>query len=343
MRATRVTRKLVGLGLVLAVSVGVLAFVARVGNVPTPTASGTVPATTGTALPAVGPELGSYFIQVKYLGQRKTDADGLPMVAYDGVLRYSPSVIAGEAVGYFSDWVSSGAAASWAIFLRDCDWLVDHQASNGLWLYQFPYAGQPVPWWSAMTQGQALSALTRAYQRTGNPRYQIAAARALQPFTRSQSDDGVALEDVGYTWYEEYLPPQTPHILNGFMFALIGIYEYHQTFRDQLSGSIWDTGFGTLKHVLPSFDTGDWSCYWLGPPTSTPASSLVSARTSPGSVSSPLGACRLASVMYQQIHVTQLRAIYAWTQNEVIGTYADRFARYLQSPPAGVPTTTPGP
>jgi hypothetical protein len=242
--------------LVLAVAAGLLFGSWQIGHRPSTTLPVGLPPITRTARPAEATMMGSYFIQVKYLGQKKTDKNGLPMVAYDGVLRYNPQVIAAEALGYFSDWVSSGSDESWAVFLRDCDWLVANQAANGLWLYQFPYNGQPVPWWSAMAQGQALSALVRAYQRTDDPRYRTAATTALQTFTRTQSDGGVSVVDAGHTWYGQYMPPMSPYVLNGFMFSLIGVYEYHQAFGDQLSQSIWDKGFAALKYALPRYDTG---------------------------------------------------------------------------------------
>ena len=330
------------LGPVLAVVAGLLLGCSQIGHGSSTAVPSRVPTAARTARPATGPVLGGYFIQVKDLGKHRTDANGIPMIAYNGVLRYNPSVIAGEALGYFSDWISTGSDASWAVFLRDCDWLVANQSADGLWLYEFAYYGQPVPWWSAVAQGQALSALARAYQRTGDAAYQNAAARALQSFTRTQSNGGVVVVEEGDTWYEQYLPPRPPHTLNGFIFALIGVYEHHGVFGDQLSESIWAKGLATLKHALPRYDTGNWSCYSLVSPTSGGPSEAPATTTS-GSAPVGSGSCRLASVMYQGIHVTQLRTLYEWTHDEVLGAYADRFGRYLESPPAGVSTTTPGP
>jgi len=282
------------------------------------------------ALSPLAPRLGSYFIHVKHLGQRRTDSAGIPMVMYKGVLEYNPAVVAGEALGYFSNWIDSDSPESWRAFVRDCGWLVEHQTADGLWLYDFAYHDQPVPWWSAMAQGQALSALVRAYERTGDPLYASAATLGLAPFRRGLSDRGVVRAEDGYAWYVQYIPPEQGKVLNGFMFALIGLYEYDVVLGDAASRRVLDLGLAALRRELPSFDTGSWSCY-----------SLVSP---PGAAdpSAPDG-CRVASLMYHQIHVTQLWALAGWTGHAWLGEYAARFQGYLNDPPEGVSTAVPGP
>ena len=52
-------------------------------------------------------------------------------------------------------------------------------------------------------------------------------ARAFQSFQRPVSDGGVLVEDDrGHVWIEEYLVDPPSHILNGFIWALWGVYDY---------------------------------------------------------------------------------------------------------------------
>ena len=253
----------------------------------------------------------AYFYSAPMTVPTVRDANGVAMVDYSWGPEYNPVTISQVALADYRDWLDSGSVSAWADFIRQTGWLVDHQLQDGRWLYTFAFGGQPVPWWSAMAEGQAISVMVRAYRATGDTRYATAAERALTTFGRLQSDAGVTSIDRGDRWYEEYMWPYSPHTLNGFMFALAGLWEYHQTFGDAQSASLVADGLHTLASNLSRFDTGRWSCYSLP----------------------DLTRCSLASTHYHTIHIAELRYYYALTGTTTFKTYADRWQADLTDHP----------
>ena len=81
-------------------------------------------------------------------------------------------------------------------------------------------------WLSAMAQGHGISVLCRAYAATGNRAYFDAALRALAPFAVNASEGGVRNYVFGhFVWYEEYPTSKGTFVLNGFIYALVGLYD----------------------------------------------------------------------------------------------------------------------
>jgi len=273
---------------------------------------------------SAGHLLDPYFMDPTSLGEMPTDDAGVPMTEYATGLEYNPTLIAGQAIGYYNDWLRTSSPHSRARFLDLCDWLVAHQLKDGRWVYKFSYGDQPTPWWSALAQSHGLNALARAFGATGNAKYKAAAKRALLPFHRPLEEAGVTMIDEGHVWYEEYLPPRAPHTLNGFMFALIDLWDYQKEFGDADSRQLWRDGIQTLTHFIDRFDTGAWSCYSMTYPPGTPRLSV----THPVAYPAPSG-CKLATASYHQIHVWQLRELHSITHNPILGAYADRWQAFL--------------
>lgn len=98
-------------------------------------------------------------------------------------------------------------------------------------------------WYSAMAQGQAMSLLCRAYSRTGKEEYLEAAKKAAIILSTPSSHGGVKAKFAGkFDWYEEY-PTQPPSfVLNGFIYALIGLYDVYTLTKDQLAGRLYRDG-----------------------------------------------------------------------------------------------------
>ena len=97
---------------------------------------------------------------------------------------------------------------------------------------KYPAAAEVPPgWYGAMCQGQAISVLVRAHLATSHLAsglrngYLAAAARAAAVFNISSQEGGVRGEVLGRVWYEEYPTSPSSHILNGFMYGLLGLQE----------------------------------------------------------------------------------------------------------------------
>ncbi|RUS88728.1 hypothetical protein EGW08_003543 [Elysia chlorotica] len=126
----------------------------------------------------------------------------------------------------------------------------------------------PPNWYSAMGQGQAMSALVRAHNLTGDCRYLAAAERALHLYTLGSEEGGVRARFLGQLdWYEEYpTVPTSSFVLNGFIFSMMGLYDVMKTSRgkpQKLAQKLWDAGMKSLKFMLGMYDTGAGTLYDL--------------------------------------------------------------------------------
>jgi len=286
-------------------------------------ANSVVPDLAVTALSGAAPPPPSGRVLERYFctalpGTPILDGQGIPMTVYAGRAQYNPVQVSQFGLAQFERWLRTGDEADRATFLRMADWLVTTQKSTGLWHYTFAYGGQPVPWWSGMAQGQAVSLLVRAFQETGVQAYRNAAALAVPTMRRTISNGGTATFEGGRYWIQEYIPPYSRDTLNGFMFSIVGVDEWVAATGDATAASWRREALETLVARLPRFDTGHWSYYNLSPPAGS---------TLPG---------QAASIKYHVIHVIQLRQLAMVTRDPVLRTYATRWATYAASPPAGV-------
>ena len=251
------------------------------------------------------------------------DAKGVVLASYGGTLgnQYNPVTISQAAITYYYAAVQgteskSAKQADRAALFVQADWLVAHQDPGGRWLYRFPFGGQPVPWASAMAQGLGISALIRAHAIRADPRYMRAIRKARATFDRDWSRDGVgSWQKVGtkkYLVYEEYMAPYSRHTLNGWMFAMAGLYEAWTYLGDQKAKSALDRadrGYAALRALLPYYDTGSWSTYNLE------------------RMDAKVNGWR-AKRHYHELHIRQLRWFAKITNDAFFESYANRFLGY---------------
>ena len=254
------------------------------------------------------------------------DSNGVVMVKYASPigLQYNTVTIEHCAMWYFDRWRSgqdtpTQTNADRAGFFAQIDWLVSHQQPDGRWLYTFHIGTMPVPWWSAMAEGQGISVMLRAYSVTGDSTYLVVLDRARSTFDRPIADLGVtsALTVSGrqLTVYEEYLPGYRDNVLNGWLYSLVGLYECAIYLGDPVclyDLTAADRGLAAVQALLPYYDTGSWSRYNL--------TTLVGVDFGPN-----------ASEAYHKGHIAQLRFMYSITGNPVMEEYADRFQTYLDN------------
>nr|XP_022341393.1 D-glucuronyl C5-epimerase-like [Crassostrea virginica]XP_022341394.1 D-glucuronyl C5-epimerase-like [Crassostrea virginica]XP_022341395.1 D-glucuronyl C5-epimerase-like [Crassostrea virginica]XP_022341396.1 D-glucuronyl C5-epimerase-like [Crassostrea virginica]XP_022341397.1 D-glucuronyl C5-epimerase-like [Crassostrea virginica]XP_022341399.1 D-glucuronyl C5-epimerase-like [Crassostrea virginica]XP_022341400.1 D-glucuronyl C5-epimerase-like [Crassostrea virginica]XP_022341401.1 D-glucuron len=159
------------------------------------------------------------------------------------------------------------------LFLDAANYFVRHQDSKGGWAVKvtrklIPEVMELEPgWYSAMGQGQAISLLVRAYVASKDRTYLEAAGKALDIFDIPSSKGGVLAKFLdSLDWYEEYPTTPSSHVLNGFIYSLIGLYDL----KEMATGSVkdkatdlYDKGMRTLKAMLPMFDSGTGTFYDL--------------------------------------------------------------------------------
>jgi hypothetical protein len=136
------------------------------------------------------------------------------------------------------------------------------------WEYYFDFEGGVPPWTSAMSQGTAIQALSRAYSLTGLVKYRDAAAAAIGAF-ETAPPTGVAVPATGGTHYLVYSYAPKLFIFGGFLQSLIGLDAYGDLTGDLRGGTLFRSGHGNAKAIVPLSDTGTWSRYSVGGPDST--------------------------------------------------------------------------
>ena len=186
------------------------------------------------------------------------------------------------------------------IFLPQINWLLDHQDDDGAYRHNFklPYYDFRPPWIGGLSQGLAISALIEAYKKYNKKIYLDQASQAFTCLSRDIDDHGcLHIDENGYTWIEEYNIRPVPHILNGFIYALFGVYDFAQETNNTTAQTLWNDGIKTLENNLYRYRNGLWSRY-----------NLVDRYP--------------ATIPYHTIHVKQLYALYEITKKDIFLQYA---------------------
>jgi heparosan-N-sulfate-glucuronate 5-epimerase len=183
------------------------------------------------------------------------------------------------------------------------------QAGPGgaLWAYgaDLPKYGIRAPWYSAMAQGQAASVFARAASRTGDPADAALAISAIQSLLQPTSPCLIAATPEGPVLEEAPSNPPS-RILNGWIFALVGLRDVADGLHDAEAAAAFDAGIAALERSLPLYDVGWWSRYSLYP--------------------HPL--VDLAKPFYHRLHVAQLDALHRLTGIEPFAETSARWASY---------------
>ena len=114
-----------------------------------------------------------------------------------------------------------------------------------------------------MAQGLGVQVLILAYNLTGEKRYLESAKKALNAFYVEVSNGGVIIKEGDGWWYEEYADEEgkMPRVLNGMIYALLGIWEYYKITGDENAKYLFDRGITSLKNHLHEYDANCWTFY----------------------------------------------------------------------------------
>jgi hypothetical protein len=163
----------------------------------------------------------------------------------------------GEANGYY---LSGHENANLRQLLSEAIPLASTRAGGIAWEYMFSFDGSRPPWTSGLSQGTALQVLSRAWSRFKEPADLTAAQQALGIFEVAPPA-GVRVSTPAGALYAEYTYAPADRILNGFIQALVGLYEYASITKDPLGLKLFEEGDAEARLEVPHYDTGAWSLY----------------------------------------------------------------------------------
>lgn len=234
-----------------------------------------------------------------------TDMNGLPLVDVNGKMVLFPTTLFQKALGHW-DFIVSGEThhdCHDKSFIEIANWAIENQDRYGGWpiwsLLDMEYPSD----YSAMTQGQGVSLLVRAYTFSGDERYLQSAKRALELLLKEISEGGTSRIIQHRLILEEYPAKNINGALNGWIFAIFGLYDFlivneSQDIRDAMEATL-----SSMAEMLPEYDTGYWSSYDL--------------------------TGNLASPFYHQLHISQLIALsIAFPNYDIFKKLVAQFKKY---------------
>jgi hypothetical protein len=164
------------------------------------------------------------------------------------------------------------------------------------------------PWYSGMAQRISLSAYVRFYQVTGEQKYLGIVNKVFKSFTNLRNNEHnpwiAYVDDNGYYWIEEYPIWPPAHTLNGFLYAIFGLYEYWLLKQDVESETVLKAAITTIQHYLSQYrNPGELSFYCLKH--------------------------KVQNLAYHKIHINQLYELYLICQDEYFHEMMYAFQRDL--------------
>ncbi len=230
--------------------------------------------------------LAGYFNDLRAKGNwhGPTDLNGIPLVRINGALGYFPVTALQKGLGHWDLWLESNRAAEreFTAFQQTASWALHALDNHGGWRTP-PMDPLLISEYSAMSQGEGISLLCRAYWATHAEQYLAAATAAAKLMLMSTSAGGTARQEEEGIILEE-VPLSTPRtILNGWIFASYGLYDLSLITMENWVQSALASTIATLAAMLSTFDAGYWSFY-----------------DSVGNLASPF---------YHHLHIAQLRVL----------------------------------
>lgn len=257
------------------------------------------------------------------------DNDGIPKLKVGNKLYFDPVTFDQYALNIHDKWLNTKNESLKQKFIFLADKLVEMQSSDGSFRYNFTwkYYLQEKPykpgWVCGMAQGQALSVLSRAYYLTKNDKYIKSGDKAMDFLIKPISQGGCmdTLNDLkplaaslrNNIIFEEYISKPSSYTLNGFMFTLLGLYDWTQVNSPDKSKEVaqdyFEKGIKTLKIILPYYDIGGFSLYDL---------SYITYKLPPKSASN-----------YHAVHIQLLNALSKVTGETELKEYEKKWISYI--------------
>ena len=265
----------------------------------------------------IGPYYMTFADKVAYEGPKDNEGVILFDYFFDIGRQYNPLAVAQYGLGHYNLYLKTKNRENFEIAKKQANWLVKNLESNNygfyVWKHKFRwhYKEYLEPgWYSAHSQGTGISLLARLYKETGDNIYLETAKKAFLSLDTVINEGGVKFIDTdGNVWLEEYIINSPTHILNGFLWALWGVWDYYLLTKEDRAFNLFNTCVQTLKKNLFSYDIGFWSLYDL----------------------SKQNFKMIASHFYHRLHIVQLRATFIISGENIFNDYSDKFTVYSKN------------
>jgi hypothetical protein len=142
--------------------------------------------------------------------------------------------------------------------------LASARAGGIAWESLFTFDGGRPPWVSALSQGTALQAYSRAAVHLKDPALTDVAREALGIF-RTAPPSGVAVRTDAGTRLLIYSFAPRLLVLNAFTQAVNGLHDFALLAKDDGGQQLYRAAEAELRTAVPRYDTGAWSLYSLAP------------------------------------------------------------------------------
>jgi len=194
----------------------------------------------------------------------RTGPHGVPVVRTDTAESFAfPIVIFQWGLGNWDRALLTGEDARKQYLMAAARWAVETLDEKGGWSCWHELRRPTISFYSAMAQGEGLSVLARAHSLDPDGPWLEAGSRAFH-FLMNSGAEGLTRDLDGLTVLEEYPGDVMPSVLNGWMFALVGVADHALATGDPTVAATADRLAADLAKALPRFDTGYWSTYDLG-------------------------------------------------------------------------------
>lgn len=154
-----------------------------------------------------------------------------------------------------------------AAMAREIESYAADRAGGKAWEYQFAFSGGSPPWVSGLSQGTAISALSRAAVRLKDTRWFKVARSALGVF-RTPPPSGVRVRAQEGAHYLAYSQAPGLRIYNAFLQSVIGLHDFATLANDPQGRRLYLEGVRRARVEIRWADTGSWSLYRPGVPSS---------------------------------------------------------------------------
>ena len=248
------------------------------------------------------------------------DEEGIPMLDYHGKigLQYNPIAIAQYGLGNYNLYLNTNAPEHLKKFYTAADWLLNNLEPNEndifVWNHYFNFEYRDTllsPWYSGLAQGLGLSVLLRAFRESSKQVYLDVHQKAWVSMIKTIECGGVIdIDKEGNYWIEEYIVNPPTHILNGFIWALWGVYDTWKLVDSSEAEDLFNKCCKTLELNLEKYDNGYWSLYdQAGLPIDN-----------------------MASPFYHDLHIVQLKIMNLLTKKSIFQQIAEQWENYMHNP-----------